>query len=82
VLTRPEARRAPIKSATGWQIRKEHVMTKIDHNTIATDLNDHATNTQLIASGYSIRHIETWHRDGQDDSTIVWDIIDESNLPF
>ncbi len=57
-------------------------MTKIDHNTIATDLNDHATNTQLIASGYSIRHIETWHRDGQDDSTIVWDIIDESNLPF
>jgi hypothetical protein len=82
VLTRPEARRAPIKSAIGWQIRQEHAMTRIDHNTIATDRNDDATTAQLLASDYTIRHIETHHRDGQEHSTIVWNIIDPDELPY
>jgi hypothetical protein len=57
-------------------------MTRIDHNTIATDRNDDAANAQLLASGYSIRHIETWHRDGHDISTIVWDVLSTEDLPY
>jgi hypothetical protein len=57
-------------------------MTRINHNTIATDRNDDATSAQLLARGYTIRHIETWHREGHDDSTIVWDTLSEADLPY
>jgi hypothetical protein len=58
-------------------------MTWINHNTVATDLNDHATNAHLLESGFSIRHIETWHRAGRDDSTIIWDAIaGTDDLPY
>ncbi len=58
-------------------------MTRIDQKTIATDLNDDAGNADLIAQGYSIRHIETYHRD-QDYSAIIWDWpgIEEHDLPY
>jgi len=36
----------------------------------------------MFALGYSIRHIETWHRDGHDDSTIVWNTLSEDDLPY
>ena len=59
-------------------------MTKIYCTTCATDLEDTATNNQMFEQGYSIRHIETWHRDGHSDSIIVWDnpAITEADLPF
>ena len=59
-------------------------MTKIDANTTATDFNDSDTNGHLLDQGYSIRHIETWHRDDHSDSLIIWDspAITEAELPF
>jgi hypothetical protein len=50
-----------------------HTMTQIDHNTCATDPDDQVTNGYLTELGYTIRHIETWHRDGGSDSVILWD---------
>jgi hypothetical protein len=59
-------------------------MTQIDAKTTATDFNDTATNAQLLDQGYSIRHIETWHRDNHSDSIIIWDTpaITEADLPY
>jgi hypothetical protein len=59
-------------------------MTNIDCATCATDLDDTAMNSEMFEQGYSIRHIETWHRDGHSDSIIVWDspAITEADLPF
>ena len=59
-------------------------MTRIDCTTCATDLEDTTTNGEMFEHGYSIRHIETWHRDGHSDSIIVWDspAIAEADLPF
>jgi hypothetical protein len=43
---------------------------------------------RLIRDGYEIQHIETYHRDTGDDSSIVWtrparpDDIPEHELPF
>jgi hypothetical protein len=61
-----------------------HTMTQIDHNTCATDLDDQVTNGRLTEQGYTIRHIETWHRNGQSDSVIFWDTpsISEADMPF
>ena len=42
-------------------------MTKIDQNIYATDLDDQVTNSHLTDQGYTIRHIETWHRNGHSD---------------
>ena len=39
-------------------------MTKIDDNTWATDFKDEIANNRLTEQGFSIRHIETWERDG------------------
>ena len=66
-LSRPEGRRAPIQSAIGLA-RKGHTMTKIDQNSYATDLDDQVTNSHLTDQGYTIRHIETWHRNGHSES--------------
>ena len=50
---------------------------------IVTDLDAHADQLSLLAEGYTIRHIETWHRD-IDHSCIVWDApeITEADLPY
>lgn len=57
-------------------------MTHLGNNTVATDLDAHATNAALAAQGYTVRHIETWH--DLDHSCIVWDAPDitEADLPF
>jgi hypothetical protein len=58
-------------------------MTHLDNGTIATDLDAHDDNATLSAEGYTIRHIETWHRD-IDRTCIVWDApeISEADLPW
>ena len=59
-------------------------MTKIDQNIFATDLDDQVTNSHLTDQGYTIRHIETWHRNGHSDSIIVWDgpTISAGDIPY
>ncbi len=59
-------------------------MTKIGQNIYATDLDDDGTNSDLSEQGYTIRSIETWHRNGHSDGTIIWDgpPISEADLPF
>jgi len=59
-------------------------MTQIDQNTCATDLDDQANNGHLTERGYTIRQIETWHRDGHSDTVIIWDnpTISEADLPI
>jgi hypothetical protein len=57
-------------------------MTKLDNDTVATDIDAHRDNAVLTAGGYSIRHIETWH--GVGETCIIWDPpeITEADLPF
>ena len=59
-------------------------MTFITATTCATDLNDEIANNHLVGKGYTIRHIETWRRNDQSDSVIVWDVpqVAESDLPY
>ena len=59
-------------------------MTFLSNGAIATDIDAHADNLSLLEDGYSIRHIETWHRNGYDDACIVWDApaITEADLPY
>ena len=61
-----------------------HTITQIDKNTCATDLDDQVTNGHLTEQGYTIRHIETWHRSGHSDTGILWDTpaLSEADLPF
>ncbi len=47
-------------------------MTHLSNGTVATDLDAHEDNATLSAQGYTIRQIETYHRD-TDMSCIVWD---------
>ena len=47
-------------------------MTHLSNGTVATDIDAHDDNAALSAQGYTIRHIETYHRD-TDMSCIVWD---------
>jgi hypothetical protein len=58
-------------------------MTHLSNGTVATDIDAHDDNAALTAQGYTIRHIETYHRD-VDLSCIVWDApeITEADLPF
>ena len=58
-------------------------MTHLADGTVATDIDAHDDNAALSAQGYTIRHIETYHRD-TDMSCIVWDApaITEADLPF
>jgi len=39
---------------------------------------------RLTSRGYTIRHTETWHRDGVSQSFVVWDPpeITEADLPY
>ena len=59
-------------------------MTKIDQNIYATDLDDQVTNSHLTDHGYTIRYIETWHRNGHSESVIVWDgpTISAADVPY
>jgi hypothetical protein len=58
-------------------------MTHLDNGSVVTDLDAHRDNATLTEQAYTIRHIETWHRD-TDHSCIVWDApeITEADLPF
>ena len=58
-------------------------MTHLSNGTVATDINAHDDNAALSAQGYTIRHIETYHRD-IDMSCIIWDTpaVTEADLPF
>ncbi len=57
-------------------------MTKLSNGTIVTDMNATHENTALIAQGYTIRHLETWH--DHDTTCIHWDApgIAEVDCPF
>jgi hypothetical protein len=58
-------------------------MTKLDNGTIATDLGSDIDNAALLDQGYSIRHIETYHRD-IDHTCIIWEApaLTEADLPY
>jgi hypothetical protein len=58
-------------------------MTKLDNGTIATDLDSDIDNAALLDQGYTIRHIESWHRDIEH-SCIIWDApeLNDADLPF
>lgn len=58
-------------------------MTKLSNGTVATDLDNHSDNRNLLDQGYTVRHIETYHRD-TDDTCIIWDApsISETDLPY
>ena len=59
-------------------------MTHLNNGTVVTDLDAQDENATLTGHGYTIRHIETWHRNGHDDTCIVWDApdISENELPY
>ena len=60
-------------------------MTLLRNGIIATDLDAHNDNAQLIAQGYTVRHVETFHfKPGIDDTCIIWDApqITEADLPY
>jgi hypothetical protein len=59
-------------------------MTKIDQNSYATDLDDQVTNSHRTRHGYTIHHIETWHRNEHSNSIVVWDgtTISEGDVPY
>ena len=58
-------------------------MTHLSNGTVATDLDNDIDNHTLSSQGYTIRHVETYHRD-TDMSCIIWDApaIAEADLPY
>lgn len=58
-------------------------MTRLDDGTLVTDRNADLINEQLLAAGYSVRHIETWHAHERA-SFVVWDTpaLTEADLPY
>jgi len=48
-------------------------MTFLDNGTCYSDLDDEIGNSFLVAFGWTIRHIEDWHRNGTTHSIIAWD---------
>jgi hypothetical protein len=58
-------------------------MTHLSNGSVVTDIDAQSDNAALTALGYTIRHIETWHRD-TDTTCIVWDApeINEDDLPY
>ena len=58
-------------------------MTHLSNGTVATDIDAHDDNAALSAQGYTIRHVETYHRDTEM-TCIVWDApdISEADLAF
>jgi hypothetical protein len=59
-------------------------MTRMSDGAYVTDIDNYEANTTLTTCGYTIRHIETWHRHGLSESFIVWDPpeISEADLPY
>ena len=58
-------------------------MTHLLNGTVATDLDNDSDNRNLLDQGYTIRHIETYHRDiGM--SCIIWDApeITAADIPY
>jgi hypothetical protein len=64
------------------QIEGITAMTHLGNGTVATDIDATDYNTTLVAQGYTVRHIETWH--DQDATYIIWDApeVTEADLPF
>lgn len=59
-------------------------MTRLDDGTLVTDRGADQINAQLLDTGYTVRHIETWHLDEMPESFIIWDapVLTEADLPF
>jgi hypothetical protein len=59
-------------------------MTRMSDGSYVTDLDNGDDNQRLTVQGYTIRHIETWRRDEEPESFIVWDApeISEADLPY
>jgi hypothetical protein len=59
-------------------------MTRMSDGAYVTDIDNDEANATLTSCGYTIRHVETWHRNGFSDSFIVWDPpeISEADLPY
>jgi hypothetical protein len=59
-------------------------MTEMSDGTIVTNIDNDQDNNRLTCRGYTIRHIETWHRYGVSESFVVWDPpeITEADLPY
>ncbi len=83
-LSRHEARHSRCPSAIGLMQKGNSAMTHLSNGTVVTDLDAHTDNADLTSYGYTIRHIETWHRDGTDQTFIAWDApqITEADLPY
>jgi hypothetical protein len=58
-------------------------MTHLTNGTVVTDLDASDENAALTAQGYTIRHVETWHR-VTDHTCVVWDApeISVAELPY
>ena len=58
-------------------------MTQLDDGTIVTNIDATDDNANLTRRGYTIRHVETWHRE-EDSTFIIWDgpEITEADLPL
>ena len=59
-------------------------MTRLEDGTLVTDRDADQINAQLLDTGYTVRHIETWHIDEAPESFIIWDApaLTEADLPF
>ena len=57
-------------------------MTQLSNGTIVTDIDATHDNNALIAQGYTIRHVETYH--DHDTTCILWDApaITDADLPY
>ena len=57
-------------------------MTRLSNGTVVTDRNDDTQSTILFERGYTVRHIETFHTQGE--SFIHWDAppLTEADLPY
>jgi hypothetical protein len=57
-------------------------MTNLNNGAIATDLDAYSDSAHLMALGYTMCHIETWHE--HDTTCVIWDApkISELGLPF
>ena len=73
----------PLLISNRADAEREHRHDPPLNGTVATDIDAHDDNAALSAQGYTIRHIETYHRD-TDMTCIVWDApaITEADLPF
>jgi hypothetical protein len=83
-LSRREARHCRRASVIALMQLGNTAMTRMSDGAYVTDLDNHRDNSWLHSRGYTIRHIETWHRFGIDESFIVWDApaISEADLPY